>query len=232
MYANGELSEYIYFDNADTTQDYVLYIPCQANDIVGGYIADGCKVNGFTYSASMGNYGYRVSMASVDNAKAKLQIWTEPTGTDVTTSAAYYMGDMSFEYVRNAAAFTWDGKEGTTGSWKPVNAFGWRHAVGSKSYEVGGKTLTVDNGSILFVNTMKNTPVTYTVQLSKADNTDYGVSLVFDKSDEAIMLNGDGSATVTVQPGKQVTLVCRMTGTPKFNGSKEINIGTITVTKK
>ena len=230
VYANGELSEYIYFDNADTTQDYV-FIPCQANDIVGGYIADGCKVDGFTYSASMGNYGYRVSIASVDNVKAKLQIWTEPRGTDVTTSATYYMGDMSFEYVRNAAAFTWDGKEGTTGSWKPVNAFGWRHAVGSKSYEVGGETLTVDNGSILFVNTMQNTPVTYTVQLSTKGDTDYGVSLVFDESDKAIKVNSDGSATVTVKPDSRVTLVCRMTGTPNFSSGSEIEIGTITVTK-
>lgn len=229
VYANGELSEYIYFDNADTTQDYV-FIPCQANDIVGGYIADGCKVDGFTYSASMGNYGYRVSIASVDNVKAKLQIWTEPTGTDVTTSATYYMGDMSFEYVRNAAAFTWDGKTEGGGSWKPVNSFGWRHAVGSKSYEVGGKTLTVDNGSILFVNTMQNTPVTYTVQLAKTGNTDYGVSLMFDKS-ENIQVSDDGVATVTVPANSRVTLVCRMTGTPKFNGGSEIEIGTITVTK-
>lgn len=171
--------------------------------------------------------GGKVTVSKLE-ANSTVSITTSAeTSTDADT---YYMGDMSFEYVRNAAAFTWDGKEGTTGSWKPVNAFGWRHAVGSKSYEVGDKTLTVDNGSILFVNTMQNTPVTYTVQLSRTDGKDYGVILKFDES-ENIQLNEDGSATVTVPANSRVTLVCRMTGTPKFNGANEINIGTITVTK-
>lgn len=172
--------------------------------------------------------GGKVTVSGL-TAKSTVSITTSAeTSTDADT---YYMGDMSFEYVRNAAAFTWDGKEGTTGSWKPVNSFGWRHAVGSKSYEVGDETLTVDNGSILFVNTMQNTPVTYTVQLSKNGTTDYGVSLMFDESDKTINVNEDGVATVTVPANSRVTLVCRMTGTPKFNGASEINIGTITVTK-
>lgn len=156
---------------------------------------------------------------------------TTSTETPTEANTSYYMGDMSFEYVRNAAAFTWDGKTEGGGSWKPVNSFGWRHAVGSKSYEVGDETLTVDNGSILFVNTMQNTPVTYTVQLSNTDGKDYGVSLMFDES-ENIQVSNDGVATVTVQPGEQVTLVCRMTGTPDFSSGNEIEIGTITVTRK
>lgn len=185
--------------------------------------------NGLTYSGC--NAVYEGSMVTVSGltANSTVSITTSPeTSTDADT---YYMGDMSFEYVRNAAAFTWDGKEGSTGSWKPVNAFGWRHAVGSKSYEVGDETLTVDNGSILFVNTMKNTPVTYTVQLSRTDNTNNDVSLVFDQSDDAIKVNNDGSATVTVKPNSRVTLVCRMKGTPDFSRSSEIVIGTIAVTK-
>ena len=152
------------------------------------------------------------------------------TSTEASTDAdTYYMGDMSFEYVRNAAAFTWDGKEGTTGSWKPVNAFGWRHAVGSKSYEVGGKTLTVDNGSILFVNNT-DSAVTYNVWLSRPGAETYGVSLDFDDPGDAVTVN-NGAAAVTVQPNEQVTLVCRMTGTPNFSGGSEIEIGTIKVTK-
>lgn len=186
--------------------------------------------NGLNYNYCDAVYeGGKVTVSGL-TAKSTVSITTSAeTSTDVDT---YYMGDMSFEYVRNAAAFTWDGKAEGGGSWKPVNAFGWRHAVGSKSYEVGDETLTVDNGSILFVNTMKNTPVTYTVQLSKNGTTDYGVSLMFDESDKAINVNEDGVATVTVPANSRVTLVCRMTGTPKFNGEKEINIGTITVTKK
>ena len=171
--------------------------------------------------------GGKVTVSGL-TAKSTVSITTSAeTSTDADT---YYMGDMSFEYVRNAAAFTWDGKEGTTGSWKPVNSFGWRHAVGSKSYEVGGETLTVDNGSILFVNTMKNTPVTYTVQLSRTGDKDYGVSLMFDES-ENIQVSNDGVATVTVPANSRITLVCRMTGTPDFSRSSEIVIGTIAVTK-
>lgn len=184
--------------------------------------------NGLTYNYCDAVYeGGKVTVSKLEaNSTVSINISDEtPTAADT-----YYMGDMSFEYVRNAAAFTWDGKTEGGGSWKPVNSFGWRHAVGSKSYEVDGKTLTVDNGSILFVNTMQNTPVTYTVQLSTKGNTNYGVSLAFDKSDEAIELNNDGSATVTVKPDSRVTLVCRMTGTPDFSSGNEIEIGTITVT--
>ena len=185
--------------------------------------------NGLTSSGCKAEYKGGMVTVSGLTANSTVSITTSPeTSTDADT---YYMGDMSFEYVRNAAAFTWDGKEGTTGSWKPVNAFGWRHAVGSKSYEVGGETLTVDNGSILFVNTMQNTPVTYTVQLSRTDNTNNDVSLKFDTS-ENIQVSNDGVATVTVPANSRVTLVCRMTGTPDFSISKEIVIGNITVTKK
>lgn len=226
-YINKVPSYYYYFDTMEA-QPSAQLIYCGDDITVSGCIAKGCEVTKLNETYP-GNRNVRLD--KVTTTDARVDIWTEPTGTDVTTSAAYYMGDMSFEYVRNAAAFTWDGKEGTTGSWKPVNSFGWRHAVGSKSYEVGGKTLTVDNGSILFVNTMQNTPVTYTVQLSKTGDTDYGVSLMFDESDKAIKVNDDGSATVTVKPNSRVTLVCRMTGTPNFNGGSEIEIGTITVKK-
>lgn len=226
-YINGVPSEYYYFDTMDA-QPSAQLIYCGDNITVSGCIAKGCEVTKLNETYP-GNRNVRLD--KVIAAEARVDIWTEPTGTDVTTSAAYYMGDMSFEYVRNAAAFTWDGKTDGGGSWKPVNAFGWRHAVGSKSYEVGDETLTVDNGSILFVNTMKNTPVTYTVQLSKNGTTDYGVSLMFDESDKAISVNEDGVATVTVPANSRVTLVCRMTGTPKFNGESQINIGTIKVTK-
>lgn len=185
--------------------------------------------NGLTsYHCDAVYEGSKVTVSGL-NADSTVSITTSiEKPTEANTS--YYMGDMSFEYVRNAAAFTWDGKEGTTGSWKPVNAFGWRHAVGSKSYEVGDETLTVDNGSILFVNTMQNTPVTYTVQLSTTGDTDYGVSLMFDQR-ENIQVN-DGVATVTVPANSRVTLVCHMTGTPNFYGKNEIAIGTITVTRK
>lgn len=226
-YINGVPSEYYYFDTMEAKPS-MQFIHCGDGITVSRCIAKGCEVTNLNAKDPT---NMNVRLDDVFAADARVDIWTEPTGTDVTTSAAYYMGDMSFEYVRNAAAFTWDGKEGTTGSWKPVNSFGWRHAVGSKSYEVGGKTLTVDNGSILFVNTMQNTPVTYTVQLSKTGDTDYGVSLMFDESDKAIKVNDDGSATVTVKPNSRVTLVCRMTGTPNFNGGSEIEIGTITVKK-
>lgn len=185
--------------------------------------------NGLTHNRCDAVYeGGKVTVSKLE-ANSTVSI---TTSAEIPTEAntSYYMGDMSFEYVRNAAAFTWDGKTEGGGSWKPVNAFGWRHAVGSKSYEVDGKTLTVDNGSILFVNTMQNTPVTYTVQLSTKGNTNYGVSLVFDQR-ENIQVN-DGVATVTVPANSRVTLVCRMTGTPDFSSGNEIEIGTITVTRK
>ncbi len=225
-YINGVPSEYYYFDTWEA-QPSDVRVYCGDDIKVSRCIAKGCTVTNLNENDPTNR---QVRVNSVDVADARVDIWTEPMGTDVNTSAAYYMGDMSFEYVRNAAAFTWDGKTEGGGSWKPVNSFGWRHAVGSKSYEVGGKTLTVDNGSILFVNTMQNTPVTYTVQLAKTGNTDYGVSLMFDKS-ENIQVSDDGVATVTVPANSRVTLVCRMTGTPKFNGGSEIEIGTITVTK-
>lgn len=225
-YINKVPSYYYYFDTMDAQpRNQLIY--CGDNITVSGCIAKGCDVTNLNASDPTSR---NVKLNSVTATDARVDIWTEPTGTDVTTSTAYYMGDMSFEYVRNAAAFTWDGKTEGGGSWKPVNAFGWRHAVGSKSYEVGGKTLTVDNGSILFVNTMQNTPVTYTVQLSNTDGKDYGVSLMFDQS-ENIQVSDAGVATVTVKPNSRVTLVCRMTGTPDFSSGSEIEIGTITVTK-
>ena len=174
------------------------------------------------------SYDETTKNITVSNLNLNSTLTVVPSSA-VTDANTYYMGDMSFEYVRNAAAFTWDGKEGTTGSWKPVNSFGWRHAVGSKSYEVDGKTLTVDNGSILFVNNTDNV-VTYNVWLSRPSTETYGVSLDFDDPGEAVTVN-NGAAAVTVKPGEQVTLVCRMTGTPDFSSGSEIEIGTITVTK-
>lgn len=174
------------------------------------------------------SYDETTKNITVSNLNPNSTLTVVPSSA-VTGADTYYMGDMSFEYVRNAAAFTWDGKTEGGGSWKPVNSFGWRHAVGSKSYEVGGKTLTVDNGSILFVNNT-NSAVTYNVWLSRPGAETYGVSLDFDDPGDAVTVN-NGAAAVTVQPNEQVTLVCRMTGTPIFGNSKEINIGTITVTK-
>ena len=183
--------------------------------------------NGLTYSGCKAEYKDGMVTVSGLTAKSTVSITTSAeTSTDVDT---YYMGDMSFEHVRNAAAFTWDGKTEGGGSWKPVNSFGWRHAVGSKSYEVDGKTLTVDNGSILFVNNTDNV-VTYNVWLSRPSTETYGVSLDFDDPGEAVTVN-NGTAAVTVKPGEQVTLVCRMTGTPNFSSGSEIEIGTIKVTK-
>lgn len=174
------------------------------------------------------SYDETTKNITVSNLNLNSTLTVVPSSA-VTGAGTYYMGDMSFEYVRNAAAFTWDGKTEGGGSWKPVNSFGWRHAVGSKSYEVDGKTLTVDNGSILFVNNT-NSAVTYNVWLSRPGAETYGVSLDFDDSGEAVTVN-KGAAAVTVKPGEQVTLVCRMTGTPDFRSGKEIDIGTITVTK-
>lgn len=174
------------------------------------------------------SYNETTKNITVSNLNLNSTLTVVPSSA-VTGADTYYMGDMSFEYVRNAAAFTWDGKTEGGGSWKPVNSFGWRHAVGSKSYEVDDKTLTVDNGSILFVNDT-NSAVTYNVWLSRPSAETYGVSLDFDDPGEAVTVN-NGAAAVTVQPGEQVTLVCRMTGTPKFGDKSEIEIGTITVTK-
>lgn len=196
-----------------------------------GYtVPDGKKLapNALQTNLCSASYNETTKSITVSNLKPNSTLTVVPS-SDVTDADTYYMGDMSFEYVRNAAAFTWDGKEGTTGSWKPVNVFGWRHAVGSKSYEVGGKTLTVDNGSILFVNNT-DSAVTYNVWLSRPGAETYGVSLDFDDPGDAVTVN-NGAAAVTVQPNEQVTLVCRMTGTPNFGNSKEIEIGNITVTK-
>ncbi len=223
-YINNVPSNYYYYDTMDAKPSGV-FVFCGDDITVSRYIADGCEVTNL--NASNPN-SYSVRLDNVDAMDARLYIWTEPKGTDVTTSAAYYMGDLSFEYVRNAAAYVWNGLADTSGAWKPMDSFTWRHTAGSKTYEVGDKSYTVANGSILFVNDLKNTPVTYTVQLSGSGN--YGVSLGFGEQDGVTVK--DGVATVTVQPNNQLTLVCVLTGTPTLpEGKTTADIGTITVTK-
>lgn len=166
----------------------------------------------------------KLSLAVTDlQANSTVNIVTQmPT----TALEGYYMGDMSFEWVRNAAVYTFDA-DGTTASWKPVDSFAWRHAAGSRSFTVTeDDTITVANGSIYFINST-SAAKTYTIKLERTDNAaaESALKLVVDGKEFAA---GD---TVTIPAHTSQTVVCTLSGTPTESELTIGEIGHITVTE-
>lgn len=136
------------------------------------------------------------------------------------------MGNMSFEYVRNAAAFTWDGAVGTTGTWKPLDSFTWRHTAGSKSFKDANTNLayTVANGSILLVNG-DNTEKTFTISITGMVT---GGSVKMYVGDQQVTESG---INITVPAGQTQTVAIALRGAPNAYDKAADGIGTITVKK-
>ncbi len=166
----------------------------------------------------------KLSLAVTDlQANSTVNIVTQmPT----TALEGYYMGDMSFEWVRNAAVYTFDA-DGKTASWKPVDSFAWRHAAGSRSFTVTeDDTITVANGSIYFINST-SAAKTYTIKLERTDGAaESALKLVV--NGEEFPAAGD---TVTIPAHTSQTVVCTLSGTPTESELTAGEIGHITVTE-
>lgn len=185
----------------------------------GKYIAaNGVKATGcIVMETSADRRSVKIGRIGKDS---KLQINTVTPATD------YYMGNMSFEYVRNAAAFTWDGAVGTTGTWKPLDSFTWRHTAGSKSFKVANTNLayTVANGSILLVNG-DNTEKTFTISITGMVT---GGSVKMYVGDQQVTESG---INITVPAGQTQTVAIALRGAPNAYDKAADGIGTITVKK-
>ena len=166
----------------------------------------------------------KLSLAVTDlQANSTVNIVTQmPT----TALEGYYMGDMSFEWVRNAAVYTFDA-DGKTASWKPVDSFAWRHAAGSRSFTVTeDDTITVANGSIYFINST-SAEKTYTIKLERTDGAaESALKLVVDGKEFAAA--GD---PVIIPAHTSKTVVCTLSGTPTESELETGEIGHITVTE-
>ena len=167
----------------------------------------------------------KLSLAVTDlQANSTVSIVTQ---TPTTALAGYYMGDMSFEWVRNAAVYTFDA-DGTTASWKPVDSFAWRHAAGSRSFTVTeGDTITVANGSIYFINST-SAAKTYTIKLERTDDAAAASALKLMVDGKEFAAAGD---TVTIPAHTSQTVVCTLSGTPTESELAAGEIGHITVTE-
>lgn len=159
----------------------------------GAYVsADTVKVGGGCKATFPDNRTVKVS---------DLQPGSSVTINTATATTGYYMGDMSFEYVRNTAVYTWDGKTAGNGAWKPVDSFVWRPSAGSKSFTdaLTGQTYTVANGSILLVNGGSEAK-TYTIKLEGAVNGGDVKMLANDRllGTDAVEFTVDAGATMVV----------------------------------
>lgn len=189
------------------------------------YPADGKLIKSFeSASCTVKPAADKLSLAVTDlQANSTVSIVTQ---TPTTALEGYYMGDMSFEWVRNAAVYTFDA-DGTTASWKPVNSFAWRHAAGSRSFTVTeDDTITVANGSIYFINST-SAEKTYTIKLERTDAAaESALKLVVGGREFAAA--GD---TVTIPAHTSQTVVCTLSGTPTESELETGEIGHITVTE-
>lgn len=233
---------------------YAAYVACTVDGTAAPeqsmlYVADGsaynvnaenynAATNTWTYTLPEGKYiaangvkapGCRVMETSADRRSVKIGNIGKDSKLEiktVTPATDYYMGNMSFEYVRNAAAFTWDGAVGTTGTWKPLDSFTWRHTAGSKSFKDANTNLayTVDNGSILLVNG-DNTEKTFTISITGMV-TDGNVKMYV--GDQQITESG---ISITVPAGQTQTVAIALRGAPNEQDKAADGIGTIKVTK-
>lgn len=233
---------------------YAAYVACTVDGTAAPeqsmlYVADGsaynvnaenynAATNTWTYTLPEGKYiaangvkapGCRVMETSADRRSVKIGNIGKDSKLEiktVTPATDYYMGNMSFEYVRNAAAFTWDGAVGTTGTWKPLDSFTWRHTAGSKSFKDANTNLayTVDNGSILLVNG-DNTEKTFTISITGMVT---GGSVKMFVGNQDITESG---ISFTVPAGQTQTVAIALRGAPNEQDKAADGIGTITVTK-
>lgn len=233
---------------------YAAYVACTVDGTAAPeqsmlYVADGsaynvnaenynAATNTWTYTLPEGKYiaangvkapGCRVMETSADRRSVKIGNIGKDSKLEiktVTPATDYYMGNMSFEYVRNAAAFTWDGAVGTTGTWKPLDSFTWRHTAGSKSFKDANTNLayTVDNGSILLVNG-DNTEKTFTISITGMVT---GGSVKMFVGNQDITESG---ISFTVAAGQTQTVDIALRGAPNEQDKAADGIGTITVTK-
>lgn len=189
------------------------------------YPADGKLIKSFESTSCTVNPAADKLSLAVTNLQANSTV-SIVTQTPTTALEGYYMGDMSFEWVRNAAVYTFDA-DGTTASWKPVNSFAWRHAAGSRSFTVTeDDTITVANGSIYFINST-GAAKTYTIKLERTDAAaESALKLVV--GGEEFAAAGD---TVTIPAHTSQTVVCTLSGTPTESELETGEIGHITVTE-
>lgn len=206
---------------------------------------------GGTYSTTEGTWSYTVSDGRVidtdsvtvsagnrvafSNGNRTITVYGLSENSTVTmrtfgvNTDGYYMGDMSFEYVESAAAFTWDGTESSAKTWTPMNQKVWRHTAGSKTYNTeDGGTLTVANGSILFVNGGTEAK-TYTIKLENSSGIHTNVRLVCEGDPSYVTTVGDVT-TVTIPAGSRIMVVCSLNGAPDAGLSGDVELGQITVT--
>lgn len=189
------------------------------------YPADGKLIKSFEPTSCTVNPAADKLSLAVTNLQANSTV-SIVTQTPTTALEGYYMGDMSFEWVRNAAVYTFDA-DGTTASWKPVNSFAWRHAAGSRSFTVTeDDTITVANGSIYFINST-GAAKTYTIKLERTDAA-AASALKLVVGGEEFAAAGD---TVTIQAHTSQTVVCTLSGTPTESELATGEIGHITVTE-
>ena len=224
---DGGEKQYMYINNANASLNYNANA---ANYNAAAktwtyYPADGKLIKSFeSASCTVNPTADKLSLAVTDlQADSTVSIVTQmPT----TALEGYYMGDMSFEWVRNAAVYTFDA-DGTTASWKPVDSFAWRHAAGSRSFTVTeDDTITVANGSIYFINST-SAAKTYTIKLERTDAAaESALKLVVDGREFAAA--GD---TVTIPAHTSQTVVCTLSGTPTESELATGKIGHITVTE-
>lgn len=225
-YISGSDAVYVNHESSEPTNK-----PAQdthynaANKTWTYYPADGKLIKSFeSASCTVNPAADKLSLAVTDlQADSTVSIVTqEPT----TALEGYYMGDMSFEWVRNAAVYTFDA-DGKTASWKPVDSFAWRHAAGSRSFTVTeDDTITVANGSIYFINST-SAAKTYTIKLERTDAAAASaLKLVVDGKEFAAA--GD---TVTIPAHTSQTVVCTLSGTPTESELTIGEIGHITVTE-
>ena len=222
---DGGAKQYMYINNTDSALNYNAANYNADTKTWTYYPDDGKLIKSFTSSSCTVNPAAdKLSLAVTDlQADSTVSIVTQqPT----TALAGYYMGDMSFEWVRNAAIYTFDA-DGTTASWKPVDSFVWRHAAGSKSFTLtDDDTITVANGSIYFINPT-STAKTYTIKLERTGNAA--------ASALKLMVGGqvveDGSTTITIPKNASQTVVCTLSGTPTAEELATGGIGHITVTE-
>lgn len=189
------------------------------------YPADGKLIKSFEPTSCTVNPAADKLSLAVTNLQANSTV-SIVTQTPTTALEGYYMGDMSFEWVRNAAVYTFDA-DGKTASWKPVDSFAWRHAAGSRSFTVTeDDTITVANGSIYFINST-SAEKTYTIKLERTDGAaESALKLVVDGKEFAAA--GD---TVTIPAHTSQTVVCTLSGTPTESELETGEIGHITVTE-
>ena len=221
---DGGEKQYMYINNTDSSLNYNA-----ANYNAGTwtyYPADGKLIKSFTSSSCAVHLAADKLSLAVTNLQPDSTV-SIVTQAPTTALEGYYMGDMSFEWVRNAAVYTFDA-DGTTASWKPVDSFVWRHAAGSKSFTVtdDGDAITVANGSIYFINSTSKAK-TYTIKLERTDSaTNSALKLMVDG--EVFEAAGD---TVIIPAHTSQTVVCTLSGTPTADELQSGEIGHIAVTE-